>query len=99
MSETGVLIVSSGSSAINAISGVANAWVDSVPMLIISGQAHSELNEKSMVRQVGNKAISIVEIVKSITKYAVKLQIQNCLFIIFKKLCICVRKVEPDLAG
>ena len=49
---------------INAISGVANAWVDSVPMLIISGQAHSELNEKSMVRQVGNKAISIVEIVK-----------------------------------
>ena len=73
MSETGVLIVSSGSSAINAISGVANAWVDSVPMLIISGQAHSELNEKSMVRQVGNKAISIVEIVKSITKYAVKI--------------------------
>ncbi len=73
LSQPGVLIVSSGSSAINAISGVANAWVDSVPMLVISGQAHSELDEKSMVRQVGNKAISIVEIVKHITKYAVKI--------------------------
>ena len=81
LSKPGVLIVSSGSSAINAISGVANAWVDSVPMLVISGQAHSDLDETSMVRQLGNKAISIVDIVKKITKYAVKILILHCWFI------------------
>ena len=34
-------------------------------MLVISGQAHSDLDETSMVRQLGNKAISIVDIVKN----------------------------------
>ena len=34
----GVLLVTSGPAGTNAITGVASAWMDSVPMMVISGQ-------------------------------------------------------------
>ena len=70
-SDLGVVVVSSGASAANTISGVANAWVDSTPMLVISGQARTE-EYSDQVRQLGNKSLNIIALVKSITKYAVK---------------------------
>ncbi|MDB9934058.1 thiamine pyrophosphate-binding protein, partial [Candidatus Thioglobus sp.] len=71
-SDLGVLVVSSGAAAANTVPGVANAWVDSVPMLVISGQARTDQDADGQVRQLGNKALNIVDLVKSITKYAVK---------------------------
>lgn len=71
LSDLAVLLVSSGASGPNALAGVANAWVDSVPMLVISGQARSEENS-SAVRQLGNKSLNIVETVRPLTKYAVQ---------------------------
>ena len=68
----GVLVVSSGSSGPNAISGVARAWVDSTPILVISGQDRIEFEGESKVRQLGTKSLNIVDIVKPITKYAVR---------------------------
>ncbi len=68
-----VLIVSSGASAVNAISGVANSWVDSVPMVVISGQAHTDQYLDGNHRQLANKSIPITEIVKSITKYSIRI--------------------------
>lgn len=68
----GVLVVSSGAAAANTVPGVANAWVDSVPMVVISGQARTDQDTDGRVRQLGNKELSVVELVKSITKYAVK---------------------------
>lgn len=69
----GILIVSSGGCGPNTIPGVANAWIDSVPMLIISGQARSDQDFEDGLRQLGNKALNIIDIVKPITKYAVKI--------------------------
>lgn len=68
----GVVLVTTGPGGTNTITGVAAAWLESTPVLVISGQAKTEdLKDKYGVRQRGNQEIGIVDIVKSITKYAV----------------------------
>ena len=69
-----VVCVTSGPGATNAITGVAGAWVDSIPMIVISGQTKSTLTIESSglpLRCLGNQEINIVPVVKSITKNAV----------------------------
>lgn len=68
----GVALVTTGPGGTNTVTGVAAAWLESTPMLIISGQAKTEdLKDAYGVRQRGNQEIGIVDIVSSITKYAV----------------------------
>ncbi len=68
----GVALVTTGPGSTNAITGVAGAWIDSTPVLIISGQAkRSDMIGETGVRQMGNQEVDIVSIVKPITKYAV----------------------------
>lgn len=68
----GVALVTTGPGGTNAITGVAAAWLESTPMIVISGQAKtSDLKDGYGVRQRGNQEIGIVDIVSSITKYAV----------------------------
>jgi acetolactate synthase I/II/III large subunit len=80
----GVLMVTSGPGGTNAITGVAGAWLESTPMLVISGQVkRPDLVGSRGVRQIGFQEIDIVSIVKPITKYAVILtepnQVRVCL--------------------
>jgi acetolactate synthase-1/2/3 large subunit len=66
-----VLSITSGPGGTNAITGVIGAWVDSVPMIIISGQVESkDMILKSGTRQIGIQEANIYEIIKPITKYA-----------------------------
>jgi acetolactate synthase-1/2/3 large subunit len=68
----GVALVTTGPGSTNAITGVAGAWIDSTPVLVISGQVkRSDMIGKSGLRQMGNQEIEVVSIVKPITKYAV----------------------------
>ncbi|MBI3985234.1 MAG: thiamine pyrophosphate-binding protein [Candidatus Levybacteria bacterium] len=68
----GVCVVTTGPGGTNAITGMLGAWLDSIPMLVISGQVKRELLGASKgVRQLGDQEINIVDIVKPITKYAV----------------------------
>lgn len=68
----GVAMVTTGPGGTNAVTGVACAWLDSTPVLFISGQAkRSDLIGDSGLRQLGVQEIDIVSIVKPITKYAV----------------------------
>tara|TARA_Y100000590_G_scaffold469825_1_gene660004 strand:- start:7083 stop:9620 length:2538 start_codon:yes stop_codon:yes gene_type:complete len=69
----GVLIISSGASGTNALTGLANAWTDSSPLIVLSGQATSDQYTKSEIRQLGNKSLNIIDIVKPLTKYAVRI--------------------------
>ncbi|MBM3835597.1 MAG: hypothetical protein FJ403_20470 [Verrucomicrobia bacterium] len=71
--DLGALVISCGGSGPNAITGVANSWIDSAPILVISGQARTDQDTNGKVRQLGNKALNIVDVVKPITKYAVKI--------------------------
>ena len=67
----GVAIVTSGPGSTNAITGLLGAWIESVPLMIISGQVKtSDLKGNSGVRQMGPQEVDIVSIVKPITKYA-----------------------------
>lgn len=75
-----VVCVTSGPGATNAITGVAGAWVDSIPMIVISGQTKSTLTIESSglpLRCLGNQEINIVPIVKTITKMAIMLHSPN----------------------
>jgi len=69
----GVGIFTTGPGATNAITGLAGAWLDSVPCLYLSGQvkrAHSIcLANTPEIRQKGIQELNIVPIVESITKY------------------------------
>jgi acetolactate synthase-1/2/3 large subunit len=68
----GVAMVTSGPGATNVITPVVGAWIDSVPMLVISGQARrADLVGSRGIRQGGVQEVDIVRIVSSVTKYAV----------------------------
>ena len=68
----GVCLVTAGPGGTNAVTGVAGAWLDSTPMLVLSGQAkRADLKGTSGVRQMGVQEVDIVGIVSPITKYAV----------------------------
>ena len=62
-----------GPGATNAITGLAGAWLDSVPCLFVSGQVKKkEATYNSPVkgiRQIGVQEINIIPVVKSLTKY------------------------------
>jgi acetolactate synthase-1/2/3 large subunit len=67
----GVAIVTSGPGATNLITGIANAFFDSVPCLFITGQVSTrEIKTKEAIRQQGFQETDIVSIVKPITKFA-----------------------------
>lgn len=67
----GLCVVTSGPGGTNAITGVAGAWCDNVPMIVISGQVfHNQTIGTSGVRTKGVQEIDIVSMIKPITKYA-----------------------------
>ena len=68
----GVCLVTAGPGATNAITGVAGGYLDSTPMLVLSGQAkRADLKAGTGVRQMGVQEVDIVSMVAPITKYAV----------------------------
>ncbi|MEN6366083.1 MAG: thiamine pyrophosphate-binding protein [Thermoguttaceae bacterium] len=70
----GAALVTTGPGGTNAVTGVAGSWLDSIPVLIVSGQVkRPDLMDGRGVRQMGFQEINIVDIVRPITKYAVKI--------------------------
>ena len=72
--KPGVVLVTSGPGATNTITGVTAGWIDSTPMIIISGQSkRADLVGNKGVRQIGSQEVQIVPMVTPITKYAVQI--------------------------
>ena len=68
----GVALVTAGPGGTNTVTGVAGAWLESTPCLIVSGQVKRvDMKGDLEVRQLGPQELDIISIVKSITKYAV----------------------------
>lgn len=66
--------VTSGPGGTNAITGVLGGWLDSIPMLVISGQVKRATTTWATdvpLRQLGDQEYNIVASVKPMTKYAV----------------------------
>lgn len=78
--KLGACIVTSGPGGANAITGVLGAWVDSIPLIVISGQVNKEMTTNYTglnLRQLGDQEFNIVESVKNMTKYAVQINEPN----------------------
>lgn len=67
--KIGVAYATSGPGATNLITGIANAYFDSIPTIFVTGQVNrNELKGSLGIRQRGFQETEIVEIVKPITK-------------------------------
>jgi len=70
--KLGVALVTTGPGATNAITGIASAWLDSLPVLLITGQVQNKDRVGNRgVRQMGFQEIDTTAIYKPITKYTV----------------------------
>jgi len=68
----GVAMITAGPGSTNCITGVTSAWVNSAPVLFLSGQVkRSDLKGDRHLRQLGLQEVDIISSVQSITKYAV----------------------------
>jgi len=68
-----VAMGTSGPGATNLVTGIGSCWFDSVPCLFITGQVNTvELKDSSGVRQQGFQELDIVEVTRSLTKHAVR---------------------------
>lgn len=67
----GVAISTSGPGVTNMITGIADAYYDSIPCLFISGQVNTyEYKYNKPIRQQGFQEMDVVSVCKPITKYA-----------------------------
>ncbi|MDR3735084.1 MAG: thiamine pyrophosphate-binding protein [Acidobacteriaceae bacterium] len=73
----GFCMVTTGPGGTNAVTGVAGAWLDSTPVLYVSGQVKrpdrmfdAKTGKPLGMRQLGVQEVDICSIVKPITKYA-----------------------------
>lgn len=69
--EVGVCMATVGPGATNLVTGIANAYYDSIPLVAITGQVGTgSLTGTKETRQIGFQEADIVNIVKPITKWA-----------------------------
>lgn len=67
----GVAIATSGPGATNLMTGIADAYFDSIPVIYITGQVNTyEYKYNKPIRQQGFQETEVVSIVTPITKYA-----------------------------
>ena len=70
-----LVCVTSGPGGTNAITGVMGGWLDSIPMLILSGQVKRETTIAACpelnLRQLGDQEFNVIGSVRNMTKYAV----------------------------
>ncbi len=68
-----LLCVTTGPGGTNAITGVVGGWLDSIPMLIISGQVRSDTMVRNTgldIRSMGDQEFDITTITNRMTKYS-----------------------------
>lgn len=77
-SRPAVVNVTAGPGGINAINGVFGAFVDSIPMIVVSGQAKREtlmINaDVPGLRQLGDQEVDIIRMVSGVCKRAIVVQ-------------------------
>lgn len=67
--------VTTGPAGTNAMTGVLTSWLDSIPQIIISGQARlSDLTDKNSVRQIGTQHYDIINSIANITNAYIQLR-------------------------
>ena len=97
----GVAMVTTGPGGTNTVTGVAGAWLDSTPVLFISGQVKrpdrmfDAAGKPLGMRQLGVQEVDIVSIVRPITKYAVTVLDPNTIRYHMEKAVYLARSGRP----
>jgi acetolactate synthase-1/2/3 large subunit len=90
--------VTAGPGSINALNGVFGAFVDSIPMIVVSGQARTD-NIAPLcapgLRQFGDQEVDIVSMAKPITKLSVRLKKEDNFVKIFHKVLSLAEDGRP----
>lgn len=70
--KIGAVCVTTGPGGTNAITGVVGGWLDSIPMLVLSGQVRYDTTARSTglgIRAMGDQEFDICRAVECMTKY------------------------------
>lgn len=71
LNTPGCCLVTTGPGGTNALTGASCAWIDSIPIIFISGQVfYNQTIKNTKKRQIGVQEIDIVSLAKPVTKYA-----------------------------
>lgn len=94
--KLGVAISTSGPGFTNMVTGIANAWCDSVPVLFLSGNVNTKDKKRNKnIRQLGFQEIQSISIANSITKKTYEVELEQDYKAIFEDAYItamCGRK-------
>ena len=90
----GVVNVSTGPGGTNTLTGVTGAWIDSIPMLVISGQVmKKDIGTTKGMRQLGVQEADVTSMAKPVTKYCTTLTDPYDIELVFDK------AIETSLQG
>jgi acetolactate synthase I/II/III large subunit len=71
----GLCVVTTGPGVTNALTGVLTAWQDSIPLIVVSGQARrANSGEGFLLRQAGTQHLRVEPLVQSIVKRFILLE-------------------------
>ncbi len=90
--------VTSGPGGTNAITGVLGAWLDSIPMLIISGQVKYETTVDFSglnLRQLGDQEFYITKAIGCMTKYSLMITDPNTILYHLEKALFLAKNKRP----
>lgn len=67
----GVVFATCGPGATNTLTGIAGAWIESTPLLVITGQCkRADMADTPGLRQMGVQEVKITDMASPVTKYA-----------------------------
>jgi acetolactate synthase-1/2/3 large subunit len=87
-----------GPGGTNTLTGVLGAWLDSIPMLVISGQVRYSSTARASglpLRAMGDQEFDIVSVVESMTKYAEMVQDKTLIKYHLKKALYLAQSGRP----
>ncbi len=96
--KLGACVVTSGPGGTNAITGTLCSWLDSIPVIVVSGQVNKEMTTNYTelpLRQLGDQEFNIVESVKNMTKYAVQVNDPSQIRYHLEKACSLAMSGRP----
>lgn len=96
--EMAGVCVTSGPGAINALNGVAGAYQDSIPMIVVSGQCKSVLTTRKTglnLRTLGPQEFDIISGLKYYTKYAESIMSEKDLLYCLEKAFYIAQSGRP----
>ncbi len=70
--KLGVAVVTSGPGVLNAVTGLASAWCDGLPLLLLAGEAPRRVHGKGVLQDGSAYGLNVVAITSNVSKLALE---------------------------